>query len=288
MVLARRDSMKGLAKRCFLYKPLLSMAVVCAMFCQPMATAQDSILTVEVPNGPSIELVWVEGGTFTMGSNSGINRRHQYDANRPEHQVSVRGFYMGCTEVTQRLWKAVMDTNPSVFVGDSLPVDNVTWTEAQQFVTLISQLTGLRFRLPREAEWEYAARGGIKAQGNLYAGCNRQQLADCAWYCVNSERRVHPVALLGPNELGLYDMSGNVAEWCLDWMAPYDSKQQTDPSGPASGDSRILRGGHYNSVSAACSVFDRSWYEPAAASEYFGMRLVLEPDEGDGEELPVQ
>ena len=249
------------------------------------ARAQDSTLSVQLPDGLEVQLVWVEGGTFTMGSNNGVTHRHTYDANRPEHQVTVDSYYIGRTEVTQALWKAVMGENPSQFNhNDSLPVEQVTWSAAQQFVTLLGQMTGKRFRLPTEAEWEYAARGGRHGSGRTFAGCGRDRLAEHAWYCVNSNRCTHRVASLLPNELGIYDMSGNVAEWCGDWLAPYGTQALNDPRGPMNGDSRVLRGGHYNSASPACSVYDRSWYEPAATSEYFGLRVVMEADTEEEEE----
>ena len=244
------------------------------------AQAQDSVLLVDLPEGQRLEMVWVEGGTFTMGSNAARGVSHNYEASRPEHSVTVDGFFMGRLEVTQGVWRAVMGVNPSKFTGnDSLPVEQVLWADAQQFVTLLSQLTGRRFRLPTEAEWEYAARGGMKARkGEPFAGCQRGQLEHHAWFCVNSERTTHRVGLLEPNELGLYDMSGNVAEWCSDWMEPYDANPQVNPRGGRVGSSRVLRGGHYNSVSAACTVYDRSWYTPSATSEYFGLRVVMETD----------
>ena len=244
------------------------------------AKAQDSVLLVDLPEGQRLEMVWVEGGTFTMGSNAARGVSHNYEASRPEHSVTVDGFFMGRLEVTQGVWRAVMGVNPSKFTGnDSLPVEQVLWADAQQFVTLLSQLTGRRFRLPTEAEWEYAARGGMKARkGESFAGCQRGQLEHHAWFCVNSERTTHRVGMLEPNELGLYDMSGNVAEWCSDWMEPYDANPQVNPRGGRVGSSRVLRGGHYNSVSAACTVYDRSWYTPSATSEYFGLRVVMETD----------
>lgn len=244
------------------------------------AKAQDSVLLVDLPEGQRLEMVWVEGGTFTMGSNAARGVSHNYEASRPEHSVTVDGFFMGRLEVTQGVWRAVMGVNPSKFTGnDSLPVEQVLWADAQQFVTLLSQLTGRRFRLPTEAEWEYAARGGMKARkGEPFAGCQRGQLEHHAWFCVNSERTTHRVGVLEPNELGLYDMSGNVAEWCSDWMVPYDANPQVNPRGGRVGSSRVLRGGHYNSVSAACTVYDRSWYTPSATSEYFGLRVVMETD----------
>lgn len=242
--------------------------------------AQDSVLTVDVAEGVRLDMVWVEGGSFVMGSNRAEGVSHHYDATRPEHRVSVAGYYICRYEVTQAVWKAVMGENPSKFTGnDSLPVEQVTWIDAQQFVALLSQMTGRRFRLPTEAEWEFAARGGAKSHRTPFAGANRGQLERSAWFCVNSGRTTHPVGRLAPNELGLYDMGGNVAEWCNDWLAEYTADEQHDPRGPRSGDSRVLRGGHYNSVSAACTVYDRGWYVPTASSEYFGLRVVM--DEND-------
>ena len=242
--------------------------------------AQDSVRVVELPEGQRLEMVWVEGGTFTMGSNAARGVSHNYEASRPEHRVTVDGFFMARFEVTQGVWRAVMGENPSRFAtGDSLPVEQVSWADALRFVTLLSQATGHRFRLPTEAEWEYAARGGTKAKETPFAGCGRGQLERHAWFCVNSERATHKVGSLLPNELGLHDMSGNVAEWCSDWMEPYGKEAQTNPRGARVGSSRVLRGGHYNSVSSACTVYDRSWYVPTATSEYFGLRVVMEGDE---------
>ena len=246
------------------------------------AQTADSVVVVDLPDGQHLEMVWVEGGTFTMGSNNARGVSHNYEATRPEHLVTVDGFYIGRLEVTQGVWKAVMGENPAKFqsADDSLPVEQVRWVDAQQFVTLLSQMTGRRFRLPTEAEWEYAARGGVKAKaGHPFAGCARGQLERHAWFCVNSERNTHKVGTLMPNELGLYDMSGNVAEWCSDWMENYSAGEQTNPRGPRVGSSRVLRGGHYNSVSAACTVYDRSWYIPTATSEYYGLRVVMEVGE---------
>lgn len=241
----------------------------------------DSVLVVDLPEGQHVELVWVDGGTFTMGSNTARGVSHNYEASRPEHTVTVGGFYMSRFEVTQGLWRAVMGENPSKFTGnDSLPVEQVLWAEAQRFTVLLSQMTGHRFRLPTEAEWEYAARGGKKARkGEPFAGCSRGALERHAWFCVNSERTTHPVGQLEPNELGLHDMSGNVAEWCSDWMEPYGTEALENPRGGRVGSSRVLRGGHYNSVSAACTVYDRSWYTPSATSEYYGLRLVMEGED---------
>ncbi|MBP5678099.1 MAG: SUMF1/EgtB/PvdO family nonheme iron enzyme [Bacteroidales bacterium] len=243
--------------------------------------AQDSVVRVELNEGVAIDMVWVEGGVFTMGSNEARGVSHGYESTKPEHEVTVGGFYIGRYEVTQAVWKAVMGENPSLFNGDSLPVEQVTWVEAQQFCALLSQLTGHRFRLPTEAEWEFAARGGVKSgdkkrQANPFAGCDRNRLGEYGWYCVNSDRSTHAVGRLLPNELGLYDMSGNVSEWCQDWMGPYESVAENNPQGPKTGESKVLRGGHYNGTSPMCTVYDRSWYVPSGKSEYFGLRLVME------------
>lgn len=269
------------------------MAKCCVLVLAGMAfshaSAQDSVVRVDLPDGQRMELVWVEGGTFTMGSNDARGVDKRYESTRPEHTVGVGGCYMGRYEVTQGQWRAVMGENPSHFTGnDSLPVEQVTWADAQRFVTLLSQLTGLLFRLPTEAEWEYAARGGNRADGQPYAGCDRNHLPEYAWFCVNSEGHTHPVGRLRPNVLGLYDMGGNVAEWCSDWMAPYMEAAQKDPRGPKEGDSRVLRGGHYNSTSPGCAVFDRGWYVPTGKTEYYGLRVAMEPGDDEAEEPVVE
>ncbi|MCR4659249.1 MAG: formylglycine-generating enzyme family protein [Bacteroidales bacterium] len=221
----------------------------------------------------AFEMIAVEGGSFTMGTNLIDPRKPAYDAERPAHQVELQGFYIGRYEVTQALWAAVMGSNPSQWTdNDSLPVDQVSWAEAQQFVTLLGLRLGYRFRLPTEAEWEYAARGGGGSQPMATA----DNLYDRAWYCVNSKGRTHVVGGKEPNSLGLYDMAGNVSEWCSDWMAEYTEEPQVNPTGPRSGESRILRGGNYNSPSYNCTATDRSWYLPTVAYPYFGLRIVLE------------
>ena len=253
-------------------------------------SAQDSVLTVKVADGLEIEMVRVAGGTFTMGSNDtpkGV--KVTYSLSKPEHRVTVDSFFIGRYEVTQGLWRAVMGENPSKFKGDELPVECVSWEDAQRFVVMLSQMTGRRFRLPTEAEWEFAARGGsadkmsavqaggIKGVKSLpFAGCERGQLDNYCWYCVNSEGHTHAVGQLKPNALGLYDMSGNVAEWCQDWVEEYREGEQRNPRGPKQGENRILRGGHYNSTSAACTVYDRGWYLPTGRYEFYGLRVVMD------------
>ncbi len=239
--------------------------------------AQDSVVRVQVIEGVMVDMVWVKGGTFTMGNNEtpkGV--KLTYEASRPEHKVTVGNYYIGRFEVTQALWTAVMGENPSKFAtvgNDSLPVESVSWEDAQRFTIMLSQMTGRRFRLPTESEWEYAARGGSKYP---FAGCERGKLDKYCWYCVNSERTPHAVGRLLPNALGLYDMSGNVAEWCQDWMGDYGKEAQENPRGPREGENKVLRGGHYNSTSPACTVYDRAWYLPMMKQEYFGLRVVME------------
>ena len=245
-------------------------------------------LRVNLTDSIYIEMVHVSGGTFTMGSNTSRGLKVNYDASQPEHQVSVSDFYIGRFEVTQAQWRAVMGESPSHFIGDSLPVEQVSWDDAQRRCAMLSQMTGYRFRLPTEAEWEYAARGGNLSKGYTFAGSNDRE--DCAWYCVNSGGRTHIVGQRQPNELGIYDMSGNVAEWCIDWMMPYtdmlgeSSDVLVNPRGPRNGDSRVLRGGHYNSTSPGCTVYDRGWYLPTGRYEFYGLRLVMDMPVSEEEE----
>jgi len=225
----------------------------------------------------------VEGGRFTMGCTHKAGEKNTYSDELPLHQVTVNNFYLGRHEVTQGLWKEVMGENPSKWEGnDSLPVEQVSWNEAQIFIARLSQMTGYRFRLPTEAEWEYAARGGKRSRGSRYPGTNASVWSHC-WFVLNSDGHTHPVGRLLPNELGFYDMGGNVMEWCADWMAPYTAQPQNCPQGPRKGENRILRGGCINSPSWGCSVFERSWYVPDYGYPYYGFRLALDTPERDEE-----
>lgn len=192
-------------------------------------------------NGVSFDMVWVDGGTFMMG---GAASDPDYD-NKPAHRVTLTGYYIGKFEVTQELWLAVMDTNPSLFQQDNMmrrPVEQVSWYDCQEFISKLNELTGKCFRLPTEAEWEYAARGGNKSHGYKYAGSN--SIDNVAWYYDKFDfSGTHTVGTKAPNELGLYDMTGNVFEWCQDWFGDYSDEAQTNPTGPSSGSKRILRGG---------------------------------------------
>lgn len=239
------------------------------------ATAQEK-RTFEV-NGVSFTMVYVEGGTFTMGATS----EQEDDAQsweKPAHEVSVKDYYIGETEVTQLLWEAVMMSNPSYFNGSSevsmrCPVDRVTWDDCQEFIRRLNVLTGERFRLPTEAEWEYAARGGCYSKGYKYSGSDDPD--NCAWYIGNSYERTQPVACLQRNELGLFDMSGNVWEWCQDWYGKYSSEKQNNPTGPDSGSERVIRGGGWYFKARECRVSYRNSSEPSFLTADVGLRLAL-------------
>lgn len=220
-------------------------------------------------NGVSFQMVTVEGGVFQMEGETG-------DANeKPIHEVKLSTFAIGQTEVTQELWNAVMGSNPSNWKGLKLPVETVSWNDCQTFITKLNQLTGEQFRLPTEAEWEYAARGGDQSKGYTYSGSDN--LDDVAWYTGNSSSKTHEVATKAPNELGLYDMSGNVWEWCQDWYGSnyYSSSLINNPTGPSSGSDRVLRGGGWYSLATFCRVAYRNYGSPSFADYYRGLRLAL-------------
>lgn len=217
-------------------------------------------------NGVQFTMVAVKGGTFTMGAT--------YDDaevdEEPAHKVTLSDYYIGQTEVTQALWEAVMGSNPSNHKGDNLPVENVSWDDCQVFIQKLNQLTGKQFRLPTEAEWEYAARGGRKSRDYKYAGDD--YIGSVAWYSGNSGYETHPVATKQANELGIYDMSGNVWEWCSDWFGGYQSSSQSDPQGPSSGSRRVYRGG-CSIFAWGCRVSFRDCNTPDFCNINLGLRL---------------
>ena len=250
--------------------------------------------------------VYVEGGTFGMGSNNG------YSFEKPVHNVTLSSYYVAKTEVTQIQWAAVMGNNPSDFKGDNRPVECVSWYDAIVFCnklsmmdkktpvysvngktdpdtwnykpcqgnsisgTITMNIKSNGYRLPTEAEWEFAAWGGKKRKGYKYSGSDN--LSRVAWYDDNSGNKTHDVAKKSPNELGLYDMSGNVWEWCWDWYGSYGSSAQTNPVGPSSGDSRVRRGGSWVYDSDFCRVTFRINDGPDGRNHYVGFRLVRSAD----------
>ena len=217
-------------------------------------------------------MVFVKGGSFTMGATS-EQGTDAYSNESPTHTVTVHSFMMSNIEVTQRLWRKIMGNNPSTFTGDlDLPVEGVTWAQCQEFIARLNEKTGKNYRLPTEAEWEYAARGGVKSNGYKYAGSN--DIGEVAWYSGNSDNTTHIVGSKAPNELGIYDMSGNVFEWCQDWFGNYSDASQTSPTGPENGTMRIRRGGGYSSSARLCRTSYRVGWLPTAAVSLNGLRLV--------------
>ena len=196
-----------------------------------------------------------------------------YGEEKPQHAVTLSDYYIGETEVTQALWKAVMGSNPSKFVGDKLPVEQVSWEDCQAFLTELNAMTGQTFRLPTEAEWEYAARGGNKTQGYQFSGSYDLNLV--AWCYGNSEETTHNVGTKAGNELGIFDMSGNVEEWCQDWAGDYNGKAQTNPTGPETGSTHVIRGGNWDVSGWYCRVTYRNFDFPSSRYEALGLRLAM-------------
>lgn len=217
-------------------------------------------------NGETFEMVRVEGGTYGMGTTD----KEPYGVCTPVHSETVGTFYIGRTEVTQGLWEAVMGNNPAWPKGRDLPVESVSWEDCQEFCEKLSQLTGVNFRLPTEAEWEYAARGGNKTRGYKYSGSN--SCSDVAWYDGNSGQQTHPVATMQPNELGIYDMCGNLWEWTSDlWCSDYGS----DRDGGSSGIDRVQRGGCAYGDFKSCRLESRSYDKQTYRSGIVGLRLAF-------------
>jgi formylglycine-generating enzyme required for sulfatase activity len=219
-----------------------------------------------------IEMVFVKGGTFTMGSPTNEAKR---GIDETQHQVTLSDFQIGKYEVTQKQWTSIMGSNPSNFKGDNLPVEQVSWNDVQQFIQKLNQKTGKTYRLPTEAEWEYAAKGGSTAGGQIYSGGNNRD--EVAWYSSNSGSKTHPVGQKMANALGIHDMSGNVWEWCSNWYGDYSSGSQSNPQGASSGAYRVFRGGSWYLVPRYCRVSFRFYGIPDFMRNDLGFRLVLAP-----------
>ena len=239
---------------------------------------------IETAKGLNIKMIPVEGGTFQMGATSEQGSDYKSDE-RPVHSVTLDSYYIAETEVTQAQWYAIMgttiyqqcdkaDSSSMYGVGDNNPMYYVSWEEANEFCKRLSELTGKTYTLPTEAQWEYAARGGNKSKGYKYSGSNT--IDDVAWYNSNSSG-ANSVKQKQPNELGLYDMSGNVWEWCSDWKDEYSSSSQTNPTGPSSGSSRVLRGGSWFNYARLCRVSNRDSNNPSLRGSNVGFRLVCLP-----------
>ena len=229
------------------------------------------------------EMVFVKGGTFTMGATEEQIPEAPKDDEFPAHEVTVGDFYIGKYEVTQELWEYVMGYNPSFSQMAKHPVVSISLMDCVDFVANLNSLTGKHFDIPTEAEWEYAARGGNKSNGYKYSGSNT--IGDVAWYLNNAyevgssspDYGTHQVGTKAPNELGLYDMSGNVYEWCSDWYSSsyYSSSPSTNPTGPTSGSIRVYRGGGWGSNANRCRVSNRGNGNSDRRGNYLGFRLVM-------------
>ncbi len=219
-----------------------------------------------------IAMVFVKGGTFKMGSYKGLDKFIP-------HEVTLSSFYIGKCEITQAQWRLFMGIyNPSKFKDcDNCPVENISWNDVQIYLKNLNQATGKNYRLPTEAEWEYAFRGGDKSKGYTYSGSD--SIADVGWYRGNSENKTHQVAQKKANELGIFDMTGNVNEWCQDWYAAdyYTSSPAENPTGPFNGYYRITRGGSYQSSPGFCEQPYHSFRRPDNHDDDIGFRVVLVP-----------
>jgi formylglycine-generating enzyme required for sulfatase activity len=225
-----------------------------------------------IVHGISFDMIQVTGGTFHMGATKSSVPEAK-DDEFPIHDVTLSDYYIGKTEVTQALWHAVMGTSPSHFSGDNLPVESVSWNDCQKLIKKLNTVTGQNFRLPTEAEWEYAARGGNRSRGYKFSGSDN--LASVAWCGDNSHMKTHSVATKHANELGIYDMSGNVEEWCCDRYGSYDVEAQTNPKGAKRGQNRVLRGGCWSSRASDCRSLSRSRIAPSCPFNFIGFRLAL-------------
>jgi formylglycine-generating enzyme required for sulfatase activity len=218
--------------------------------------------------------VLVEGGSFDMGCTP--EQQACSSSEKPVHRVTLHSYYIGQYELTQAQWRAVMGNNPSHFQGcDQCPVEKVSWEDVQDFIRRLNELTGQNYRLPTEAEWEFAARGGNKSQRYQYAGGSK--LVDVAWYAGNAGSKSHPVGQKRANELGLYDMSGNVREWCQDFYGEYPASAQTNPRGLSFGFDRVARGGSWYVIPHDCRVAARRSDSPGFRFSFLGFRLAMTP-----------
>ena len=256
-----------------------SVFIILSLFILNLTTNAQNIIdeTITV-NGVSFKMIFVEGGSFMMGAS--VKMAHENE--RPAHQVTLSNYWIGETEVTEGLWKAVMGKLPHpgiggmLIQGDNYPVKHVSLDDAQEFLTALNSLTGKSFKIPTEAQWEFAARGGNKSWGNVFSGSNF--IDEVGWMSDNSGHAAHEVAQMSANELGIYDMSGNVYEWCSDWYGKYDNgvSPLINPTGPPSGTDKVIRGGCWESDADGCRVSFRVDLEEELVSPVLiGLRIAL-------------
>ncbi len=239
-------------------------------------------MTIDLGGGVEMEFVWIPPGEYMRGGRLSPKeaakkyerRASWYEREHPLHEVRLtEGFWMAKTPVTQAQYERMTGENPSFFVGENRPVERVSWDDAVGFAEKLSERGEGTFRLPTEAEWEYACRAGTETQ--FYFGDDAEQLGDYAWYSGNSDNETHPVASKEPNDWGLYDMHGNVWEWCADWFGDYPSEPVTDPTGPDTGVRRVVRGGSWSNSPRYCRSASR--YGDMPHNQYrFGFRVALD------------
>lgn len=265
-------------KFCVMKHIYLILVALILVECSSTNPPADEVFSV---NGVEFRMIYVEGGTFDMGTNDTVDT---YPRERPAHRVNVSSFYIAETEVTQELWKAVMGNNPSNHSDyEQKPVENVTWGDCQEFIARLNEITGKRFSLPTEAQWEFAAIGGRKSKGYIFSGSNYPP--EIGWIMDNSGNETHGVKEKNPNELGIYDMTGNVWEWCQDWYATdyYSFSPEDNPQGPDldpnlpedSVACHPVRGGGYSTVANRCRNTHRAGIEPKIHTLNYGLRLAL-------------
>ena len=222
---------------------------------------------------PDLDFVLIEPSVFIMGSNGDEKGRYEDEV---QHEVILtKGFYLQTTPVTQRLWNVVMDMNPSRFVFEDHPVENISWLHAVEFIDKLNKKDNTNnYRLPTEAEWEYACRAGSNSVFCFGDDLDEDMLGEYAWYWDTSNMETHPVGLKKPNAWGLYDMHGNVNEWCQDWYGDYPVGSVTDPKGPLSGERRMNRGGSWGDYRRNCRSASRNYDAPDSKTNFVGLRLV--------------
>ncbi|MGC9342409.1 MAG: formylglycine-generating enzyme family protein [Bacteroidales bacterium] len=238
-----------------------------------------SVLEIAISDTAKIEMVLIPSGNFLMGSDTTEQDRHSDEG--PLRNVTIsKPFYMGKYEITQQQWLEVMDDNPSIFKDKEnwkeYPVDWVSWNDCVEFTEKLSKITGKTFRLPTEAEWEYACRAGTTTRYYWGEDPADKEIVDYAWAFSYSEGRSHPVGLKKPNAWGLYDMSGNVWEWCLDWREPYNPADTLDPNGSLTGTRKIYRGGSWFNERPALRSANRNGHPPETLGTNAGLRVIME------------
>lgn len=254
---------------------LLFLWAVLLVFAPKQMSAQTTTPAVKrvLVKGIGFNMIRVEGGSFMMGATAEQGTTVE-EVERPIHKVVLSSYYIGETEVTQSLWKAVMGENPSHFIDSEKPVESISWQDCQRFINKLNELTGLCFRLPTEAEWEFAARGGNRSKGYRFSGSS--DIEQVAWVLSNSKDATHRVKQKKANELGLYDMSGNVLEWCQDVLCRYKSAEAHNPCGKAKSEFRVNRGGSFCNSAGRCRVSFRNASAYKNSSPILGLRLALD------------